>query len=88
MRKSKITSVRDMVVPFRVLSRKKIGGSKCQSTDSVPFKGKKLFGPRPQNRILVPSIQIANILILQRCFKISFLAYFFNIDCSVLHGNF
>ena len=30
------------------------GSSKCQSTVFVPLKGKKLFGPRPQNRILVP----------------------------------
>ena len=29
-------------------------GSKCQATDLVPLRDKKLFRPRPQNRILVP----------------------------------
>ena len=28
--------------------------SKCQPTDLVPLRGKKLFAPRPQNRPLVP----------------------------------
>ena len=38
-------------------------GSKCQSTDLVPLRGKKLFGPRPQHIILVPfrgSFQISD----------------------------
>ena len=29
-------------------------GSKCQSTDMVPLRGKKLFGLHPQNKILLP----------------------------------
>ena len=62
--KSKMTSGRGMVVPFRVLSRKIweevnvsqriLIVSKCIVLELVPLRGKKLFGPRPQNRILVP----------------------------------
>ena len=59
--KSKMTSIRGMVVPFRVLSRKiweEVNVSqpifsfclKCWYVLGV----KKLFGPRPENRILVP----------------------------------
>ena len=33
-------------------------GDKCQSTDLVPLRGEKLFGPHPQNRILVPFFKI------------------------------
>ena len=29
-------------------------GRKYHQTDLVPLRGKKLFGPRPQNRILIP----------------------------------
>ena len=29
-------------------------GSKCQSIDLAPLRGEKLFGPHPQNNILVP----------------------------------
>ena len=62
--KSKMTSVRDMVVhTFYGIEPKNMRGSKCQSTDWVPLRSKKLFRAHPQNRILVTfrgSFKISN----------------------------
>ena len=61
-----MTSVRGMVVPFRVLSRKiseevnvsqlilTVFINKCIILELIPFMGKNLFSPRPQNRIMIP----------------------------------
>ena len=60
--KSKMTFVRGVVVPLSVLSRTakrkqermNLEEINVSPIDLVPLWGKKLFGPRPQNRILVP----------------------------------
>ena len=71
--KSKMTSVSGLVVPFRVLSRKFL--------EEVNVSQLIWYGPRPQNRILVPfsalrrGFFLASLLACTKSFRSDYAKY-------------